>query len=84
MKRNHLSNFIDAYNFARRLKTLNALTPYEYVCKIWTNMPEIFDLNPNPSTWDQPLASAERNPGYSPIGTLRAFRFSSCLRRVSV
>jgi hypothetical protein len=25
------------YNFARRLKTLSGLTPYEYVAKIWTS-----------------------------------------------
>ena len=35
-----------AYNFARRLKTLKGLTPYEYVCKIWTKKPERFNVNP--------------------------------------
>ncbi len=30
----HLSDFLDAYNYARRLKTLSGLTPYEYICKI--------------------------------------------------
>ena len=30
----HLADFLDAYNFARRLKTLSGLTPYEYICKI--------------------------------------------------
>ena len=35
-----------AYNFARRLKTLNGLTPYEYICKIWTSEPDRFILNP--------------------------------------
>lgn len=44
--RNHLYNFIDAYNFARRLKTLKGLTPYEYVIKIWQNSPEAFIVNP--------------------------------------
>ena len=44
--RNHLSDFINAYNYARRLKTLGGLTPYEYVCKIWTTEPERFKLNP--------------------------------------
>ena len=38
--------FIMAYNFAKRLKTLKGLTPYEYVCKIWTQDPERFKLNP--------------------------------------
>ena len=38
--------FMAAYNFARRLKTLNGLTPYEYICKIWTSEPDRFILNP--------------------------------------
>lgn len=44
--RRHLSDFIDAYNFARRLKTLSGLTPYEYICKVWTSQPERFNLDP--------------------------------------
>lgn len=44
--RRHLSDFITAYNYARRLKTLKGLTPYEYFCKIWTTEPERFRLNP--------------------------------------
>ena len=35
--RMHLSDFIAAYNFARQLKPLIGLTPYEYICKIWTS-----------------------------------------------
>lgn len=42
----HLNDFINAYNFGRRLKTLRGLTPYEYICKIWTTEPERFILNP--------------------------------------
>lgn len=42
----HLTDFINAYNFARRLKMLKGLTPYEYICKIWTNEPKRFILNP--------------------------------------
>jgi transposase InsO family protein len=42
----HLSDFINAYNYARRLKTLNGLTPYEYISKIWTKEPERFTLDP--------------------------------------
>ena len=42
----HLTDFMAAYNFARRLKTLNGLTPYEYICKIWTSEPDRFILNP--------------------------------------
>ncbi len=44
--RSHLTDFINAYNYARRLKTLKGLTPYEYICKIWTKEPERFILNP--------------------------------------
>jgi hypothetical protein len=29
-----LDDFIAAYNFARRLKTLRGLTPYESICKL--------------------------------------------------
>ena len=43
---NHLDDFINAYNYGRRLKTLNGLTPYEYICKIWTDEPKRFKLNP--------------------------------------
>ena len=42
----HLTDFIDAYNFGKRLKTLKGLTPYEYICKVWTNEPERFRINP--------------------------------------
>jgi transposase InsO family protein len=44
--RQHLHDFIDAYNFARRLKTLNGLTPYEYLCKCWTSEPVRFTIDP--------------------------------------
>jgi transposase InsO family protein len=42
----HLSDFITAYNFARRLKTLQGLTPYEAICKLWTQEPDRFTLDP--------------------------------------
>jgi hypothetical protein len=44
--RSHVSDFVSAYNFARRLKTLRGLTPYEYICSIWTKEPERFRLDP--------------------------------------
>ncbi len=44
--RGHLGDFLSAYNFARRLKTLKGLTPYEYICKIWTSEPQRFRLDP--------------------------------------
>ncbi|MGH9539986.1 MAG: IS481 family transposase, partial [Terriglobales bacterium] len=42
----HLHAFLMAYNFAKRLKTLKGLTPYEYISKIWITQPEPFTLNP--------------------------------------
>lgn len=44
--KSHLHSFLMAYNFARRLKTLKGLTPYEYIGELWTNEPERFNLNP--------------------------------------
>ena len=44
--RRHLGDFVAASNFARRLKTLKGLTPYEFICKTWTKEPERFRLNP--------------------------------------
>src|SRR5579863_3048333 len=29
----HLTDFINAYNYGKRLKTLRGLTPYEFICK---------------------------------------------------
>jgi hypothetical protein len=44
--RQHLADFVAAYHFARRLKTLKGLTPYEFICKRWTSEPERFRLDP--------------------------------------
>ncbi|MBB4133179.1 transposase-like protein [Xanthomonas campestris] len=42
----HLANFIDAYNYGRRLKALKGLTPYEFICKQWTSEPDLFKVDP--------------------------------------
>jgi len=44
--RTHRADFMAAYNFARRLKTLGGLTPYEYICKVWTSGSDRFILDP--------------------------------------
>ena len=44
--RGHLTDFVTAYNFGRRLKTLKGLSPYEFICKIWTAEPDRFILDP--------------------------------------
>ena len=43
----HHTNFIAAYNYARRLKTLRGLTPYEFICKAWAEQPQRFIANPH-------------------------------------
>jgi hypothetical protein len=42
----HLSDFIAAYNFARRLKTFRGLTPYKAIYKLWIHAPNRFTLDP--------------------------------------
>ncbi len=44
--RHHLQLFGDAYNHARRLKTLRGLTPHEFVCTAWTEQPSRFTSDP--------------------------------------
>lgn len=44
--RRHLEDFISAYNFGRRLKTLKGLTPYEFICKQWTIESQRFKIDP--------------------------------------
>ena len=46
----HLKLFLAAYNFARRLKTLKGLTPFEYIVKCWENDKERFKIYPNHHT----------------------------------
>jgi hypothetical protein len=41
-----LQAFLMAYNFAKRLKTLQGLTPDEYICPCWQKEPERFTINP--------------------------------------
>jgi transposase InsO family protein len=42
----HLADFVAAYNFGRRRKTLKGLSPYEFICQRWTKEPERFILDP--------------------------------------
>jgi transposase InsO family protein len=45
--RAHLRTFLDAYNFARRLKTLRGVTPFEFIAEKWTSEPHRFSANPD-------------------------------------
>jgi len=44
--RRHLDDFVNAYNFGRRLKTLKGLTPYEAICKTWDNRAKATQARP--------------------------------------
>ena len=48
--RAHLALFLNAYNYARRLKTLRGLTPYEFISKSWTEQPQRFTRDPTHDT----------------------------------
>ena len=45
--REHLAAFVQAYNFAKRLKALQGQTPYEFICDKWCEYPDIFHQNPH-------------------------------------
>lgn len=45
--REHLVTFLDAYNFAKRLKTLKGLTVFEFITKKWVSEPKRFKLHPD-------------------------------------
>ncbi len=51
--RQHLADFVAAYNFARRLKTLRGLTPYEAICKAWWTSPLDSLRTRTTKSWDQ-------------------------------
>jgi len=54
---------LTAYNFTRGPKTPGALTPYEHICKDWTEESDRFDLNPVhqiPGLKNQPALSYAR------------------------
>lgn len=42
----HLQTSLMAYNFAKRLKTLKGLTPYQFICSAWQKDPDRLNLNP--------------------------------------
>jgi len=45
--REHLAAFLNAYNFAKRLKTLAGLTSHQFICSCWQKEPDRFKLNPH-------------------------------------
>ncbi len=45
--RKHLKAFLDAYNFAKRLKALQGRSPYEFICDRWQEQPALFHRKPD-------------------------------------
>jgi transposase InsO family protein len=45
--RQHLDTFLAAYNFAKRLKSLNGLTVHQFICSRWQIEPSRFQSNPH-------------------------------------
>jgi transposase InsO family protein len=43
----HLDTFLCAYNFAKRLKTLKGLTPFQFIVKSWAEKPDDFIREPS-------------------------------------
>lgn len=60
--RTHVADFLAAYNYARRLKTLSGLTPYEYICKIRTSEPDRFTPKSDPQNARPDPNDASHNP----------------------
>ncbi|MBW8783826.1 MAG: hypothetical protein JF593_04180 [Novosphingobium sp.] len=42
-----LQQFVEDYNFRRRLKSLGGRTPYQFICDVWKRDPEIFRRDPH-------------------------------------
>ena len=42
-----LRDFVHAYNYRRRLKTLRGLTPYDFICAVWRREPRRFLRDPH-------------------------------------
>jgi transposase-like protein len=43
----HLHSYLMAYNFAKRLKALKGLTPWQFILNQWTSHPHFFHTHPN-------------------------------------
>ena len=46
MLKQHLQHFLNAYNYAKKLKSLRFLTPMEKILNEWKNKPNLFHSNP--------------------------------------
>jgi transposase InsO family protein len=63
----HLNDFVSDYNYARRLKTLKGLTPYEFISKAWAAVGSV--ETPNQVSTEPAAAhasSCRHDPGPQP------------------
>jgi hypothetical protein len=72
-----------AYNFAKRLNTLKGLTPYEYICKIWTTQPERFTVNPAQHDVGRNTCQTSNTPFTIASVSLQPAEGSACTARKS-
>ncbi len=45
--RRHLDAFLNAYNFAKRLKTISGLTSFQFICSCFQKQPDRFKSSPH-------------------------------------
>ena len=58
-----LQDFVHAYNFRRRLKTLRGQTPHDFICDVWRREPHRFWRDPR-----HPMLGLEIVPNSPPAG----------------
>ena len=64
--RSHLDCFLNAYNFARRLKALNGSTPHQYICNLYDSEENHrFHLDPPTIPRDRTPCNPPRRAGSS-------------------
>ena len=64
--RDHLRTFLEAYKFAKRLKSLKGFTVFEFITEKWTSEPDRFKVHPNhlspgPNSW-KPVTDTKAEP----------------------
>ena len=69
--RRHLATY-PGLQFGRRLKTLKGLTPYEHICKCWTNEPESHPQSYPSNAGTKQLGLATFDPAEGELFTIDA------------
>jgi hypothetical protein len=77
--REHLEAFLNAYNFAKRLKTLKGLTPYEHICNVWGRPAEPIQIRSTPPHFGTEHLGTTIRPKAAPTDSVAT---SVCVRPV--